>query len=141
VDLPWVTTLTDEQRSLFRERGQILARALLQYLDAEEAEDAADHLRSASVSAAEYGDIAAALGLSLSQTVEGFLRFRAPFHQELASAARRRGFDAAETTDLLVTTERAMDQLLVATMTGHSLATGRGGTPLTARGSIVGDRP
>jgi hypothetical protein len=59
--------------------------------------------------------------LSLSQTVEGFLRFRAPFHHELAVAARRRGFDAAETTDLLETAERAMDRLLVGTMTGHRL--------------------
>jgi hypothetical protein len=66
------------------------------------------------------------LGLSLSQTVEGFLRFRAPFHQGLAASARRNGFDTTETTDLLVAAERAMDQLLVATMTGHRLATGRG---------------
>ena len=74
----------------------------------------------------EYGRIAAGQGLSLSQTVEGFLRFRAPFHHELAVAARRRGYDAAETTDLLETAERAMDRLLVATMTGHSVvATGR----------------
>ena len=51
--------------------------------------------------------------------VEGFLRFRAPFHHELALAARRRGFDATETADVLQATERAMDQLLVATMTGH----------------------
>jgi hypothetical protein len=64
--------------------------------------------------------------LSLSQTVEGFLRFRAPFHHELAVAARRRGFDTAETTDLLETAERAMDRLLVATMTGHGLARGKG---------------
>ena len=129
--LPWVLALTDAQRLLFRERGQVLARSLLQHLDAEVPETAAHHLKSATVSAAEYGDLAAGLGLSLSQTVEGFLRFRAPFHTELASAARRRGFDPAETTDLLVTAERAMDQLLVATMTGHSLATGRGGRAAT----------
>ena len=77
------------------------------------------HLQEASDTAAEYGRVAASLGLSLSQTVEGFLRFRMPFHQQLAVAAKRRGFDTAETTDLLETTERAMDQLLVATMTGH----------------------
>ncbi|HYH92691.1 MAG TPA: helix-turn-helix domain-containing protein [Candidatus Saccharimonadales bacterium] len=126
-ELPWVLTLTDAQRNLFRERGHLLAQSLLQHLDAAAPENAAHHLRSAATSAAEYGDMAAGLGLSLSQTVEGFLRFRAPFHHELAEAARRRGFDPAETTDLLVTAERAMDQLLVATMTGHSLATGRGG--------------
>jgi excisionase family DNA binding protein len=120
-ELPWVLALTDEQRILFRERGQVLAASLLQYLDATQPETAAHHLKEASTTASEYGYVAACLRLSLSQTVEGFLRFRAPFHHELAVAARRRGFDAAETTDLLETAERAMDRLLVATMTGHGL--------------------
>lgn len=129
-ELPWVLTLSDEQRLLFRERGHVLAASLLQYLDSTQPETAAHHLKESSSSAAEYGTVAAQLGLSLSQTVEGFLRFRAPFHHELAVAARRRGFDAGETTDLLETAERAMDRLLVATMTGHSKvagAAGRGG--------------
>ena len=126
-ELPWVLTLTDEQRILFRERGQLLAASLLLHLDSAQPETAAHHLKEASTSAAEYGNLAAGLGLSLSQTVEGFLRFRAPFHHELVTAARRRGFDAAETAELMVTAERAMDRLLVATMTGHSLAAGRAG--------------
>jgi hypothetical protein len=112
--------LSEEQRILFRERGQVLAANLLHYLDSTQPETAAHHLEEASGTAAEYGRAAATLGLSLSQTVEGFLRFRAPFHHELAVAARRRGFDTAETTDLLETAERAMDRLLVATMTGHT---------------------
>jgi excisionase family DNA binding protein len=120
-ELPWVLTLSDEQRLLFRERGHVLAASLLQYLDATQPEAAAHHLEEASGSAAEYGTVAASLGLSLSQTVEGFLRFRAPFHHELAVAARRRGFDTAETTDLLEAAEQAMDRLLLATMTGHGL--------------------
>jgi excisionase family DNA binding protein len=120
-ELPWVLTLSDEQRLLFRERGHVLAASLLQYLDATRPEAAAHHLEEASGSAAEYGTVAATLGLSLSQTVEGFLRFRAPFHHELAVAARRRGFDTAETTDLLEAAEQAMDRLLLATMTGHGL--------------------
>jgi excisionase family DNA binding protein len=126
-ELPWVLTLSDEQRLLFRERGHVLAASLLQYLDATQPDTASHHLREASGSAAEYGAVAARLGLSLSQTVEGFLRFRAPFHHELAVAARRRGFDTAETTDLLETAERAMDRLLVATMTGHGKAAAKAG--------------
>jgi excisionase family DNA binding protein len=122
-ELPWVLALTDAQRMLFRERGQLLAASLLQVLDATQADTAAHHLQEASDAAADYGGVAAGLGLSLSQTVEGFLRFRAPFHHELAIAARRRGFDAAETADLLETAERAMDRLLLATMTGHSVGT------------------
>ena len=137
-DLPWVLTLTDEQRLLFRERGHVLAASLLQHLDAEMPESAKHHLESAAGSAEEYGVVAAGLGLSLSQTVEGFLRFRAPFHHELALAARRRGFDAAEMTSLLESAEQAMDRLLLATMNGH----GRGprpnrsaGDPRRARGT------
>lgn len=126
-DLPWVLALTSEQRILFRERGHILAASLLQHLDASRSEAAALYLEEASTSAADYGRVAAGLGLSLSQTVEGFLRFRAPFHHELAVAARRRGFDAAETTDLLETAERAMDRLLIATMNGHTGAAPDGG--------------
>ena len=124
-DLPWVLKLSDEQRILFRERGQVLAATLLQYLDATQPDTATHHLTAASSTATDYGRAAATLGLSLSQTVEGFLRFRAPFHHELALAARRRGFDAVETTDLLETAEHAMDRLLVATMTGHSPISGR----------------
>jgi excisionase family DNA binding protein len=139
-ELPWVLSLTDEQRLLFRERGHILAASLLQYLDAPQPEAAAHHLNEASDSAAEYGTVAAGLGLSLSQTVEGFLRFRAPFHHELAVAARRRGFDAAETTDLLEAAERAMDRLLVATMTGHGQATSRGGPKQAVAPSIEAER-
>jgi hypothetical protein len=121
-----VLALSDEQRLLFRERGHVLAANLLQFLDATQPEAAAHHLKEASSSASEYGTVAAKLGLSLSQTVEGFLRFRAPFHHELAVAARQRGFDTAETTDLLETAERAMDRLLVATMTGHGRAAAKG---------------
>ncbi len=121
-ELPWVLTLTDEQRILFRERGHVLAASLLGHLDATQPATADLHLAEAATEATEYGRIAASMGLSLSQTVEGFLRFRAPFHHELAVAARRRGFDASETTDLLETAERAMDRLLVATMTGHAEA-------------------
>lgn len=138
-ELPWVLTLTDEQRLLFRERGHVLAASLLQYLDSTQPDAAAHHLKEASSSAAEYGTVAATLGLSLSQTVEGFLRFRAPFHHELAVAARRRGFDTAETTDLLETAEAAMDRLLVSTMRGHGVAVRKGGRRAKASPPGEGD--
>lgn len=127
-ELPWLLALTDQQRLLFRERGHALAECLLQHLDAGSPEAAAQHLEEAARNATSYGQAAASLGLSLSQTVEGFLRFRAPFHHELLMAARQRGFDTAETTDLIEAAERAMDVLLAATMAGH----GRAGTMATA---------
>ena len=97
----------------------MMTATLLLHLDAAHQETAELHLEEASSAAEDYGRMAAGFGLSLSQTVEGFVRFRAPFHRELALTARRRGFDAAETTDLLVASERAMDRLLIATMRGH----------------------
>jgi excisionase family DNA binding protein len=121
-DLPWVLRLSDQQRALFRERGKLLAEGLLRYLDASGELAAESHLGQAAVDATEYGRVAADLGLSLSQTVEGFLRFRAPFLHELALAARRRGFETDQTTELLETAERGMDRLLVSTMTGHGQA-------------------
>ena len=123
-DLPWILTLSDEHRLLFRERGQVMAESLLLFLDAARPETADRHFAAALAAAEEQGAVAAGLGLSLSQTVEGFLRFRAPFQQELALTARRRGFDTPEMSDLLGAAERAMDRLLVATMSGHSRASG-----------------
>ena len=138
-ELSWLLTLTDEQRTLFRDRGRILATRLLEYLDARDPDAVAYHLEKAAASATEQGKAAAALGLSLSQTVEAFLRFRAPFLHELGIAGRRRGFDATETRELLETAERGMDRLLVATMTGHGGATphSRGGQRAASPSAIA----
>jgi hypothetical protein len=73
--------------------------------------EAADH-------AAEYGAHSARLGASLSEAVETFLRFRAPFIGELAATARKRGLDTREATGLLVDAETAFDKLLLAFMEG-----------------------
>jgi excisionase family DNA binding protein len=118
-DLDWLLSLTDEQRQFFRQRGQLMAESLLAFLDAAEPEEARRHLKAAETAAAGQGAAAAGLGLSLSQTVEAFLRFREPFHHELVATARRRGFDTVETTDLMVAAEGAMDRMLMATLRGH----------------------
>ena len=115
--------LTDRQIAFIRERGQLLAARLRQHLDAPGSESAALHLEAAADTAAEFGRNAASLGLSLSQTAEGFLRFRLPFHDELSVTASRRGLDAAATTALHETAERAIDRLLVAATTGYIAST------------------
>lgn len=111
----WLAGLSEEQRSGFRDRGVNLVGELLAYLDA----DTGD-LASAEAQASEYGAAAARLGASLTDTVEGFLRFRKPFIDELVVLARRRRLDTAEATALLVDAESALDRLLVALMTGHA---------------------
>jgi len=111
----WLANLTDGERTRFRARGMQLVGDLLAYLDVDRGD-----LGLAETHATEYGMEAARLGASLSDTVEGFLRFRKPFIDELAVLARRRRLDTAEATALLVDAESALDRLLVALMTGHT---------------------
>jgi excisionase family DNA binding protein len=120
---PWIESLPPDIRSSFRDRGRELVAALLDHLDATDEQAAAERLTEAKRLAASHGREVAGLGLSLTDAVEGFLRFRSPFTEALGSLARRRGLDTAQATALLNQAELATDALLVAVMTGHSLAT------------------
>lgn len=97
--------------------------ALVAHLDAADRETRRHQSSEAAAAAATYGRLGAGLGLSLSDVVEGFLAFRRPFLAEIGAVARRRGFDADELTRLYDDADRALDRLLVATMSGHSVAT------------------
>jgi urease accessory protein UreF len=118
--MPWLAALSSAERAEFRERGRGLLDTLLEHLNEENTSPSVDRLAEAATSAAEYGRRAAALGASLSQTVEAFVRFRAAFIGELAAVARRRRLDTREATALLVEAESAVDRLLIALMNGHS---------------------
>jgi len=113
----WLAGLSETDRVEFRERGRRLLAILLEHLDADHPV-AAGHLERAASDAAEYGALSRALGASLTETLELFLRFRASFVGELAGVARRRRLDTREATALLVAAETAMDRLLVALMKG-----------------------
>jgi hypothetical protein len=121
---PWLVTLTNEQRDWFRVHGRRLAEVLLGYLEEAALEGAQESLTEATSEAAAYGRMAAGMGISLSQTVEGFLQFRRPFLHELGLFAGRRGLDATTTTELMESAERAMDRLLMATLSAHSIERG-----------------
>ncbi len=118
--VPWIYELSDDQREWFRHHGRRLAEALLGYLESD-GDAAQARLAEATAEAAEYGRVASGLDVSLSQAVEGFLRFRLPFLHQLGLVARRRGFGTAETTQLMESAERAMDRLLIAAMSAHSV--------------------
>jgi excisionase family DNA binding protein len=117
----WQLNLSDAERGRFRERGTRLVGDLVAYLDAPR-EDTKALLATAEVDAKAYGAAAAGVGVSLSDTVEGFLRFRKPFVDQLATLARRKHLDTREATALLVDAETALDRLLVALMDGHRAA-------------------
>jgi len=119
--MPWLNKLNDEQREWFRVHGRQLGESLVAHLDAKDQESGQDSLRHAAQQAAGYGRMAAGLGVSLSQTVEGFLQFRRPFLHQLGLFAGRRGMDIAATTELIESAEQAMDRLLMAVMTGHGI--------------------
>lgn len=119
--MPWLGGLTDEQRNWFRTNGRQLAERLLLHLDAPSDAAATESLRQAAEDAAGYGRMAADLGLSLSQAVEGFLQFRRPFLHQLGAFAARRGLDVSATTELMESAEHAMDRLLMSAMAGHGV--------------------
>ena len=119
--MPWLGSLSDAHREWFRTHGRQLAEQLLVHLDATQDDVAVENLRKASEGAAGYGRMAAELGLSLSQAVEGFLQFRRPFLHQLAASAASRGLDVSATADLIDRTEQAMDRLLMSAMAGHSV--------------------
>lgn len=121
---PWLEHLSEADRLEFRERGRHLLELLVEHLDAPDPAVAAAKLQEASQLAAGHGRQVAALGASMAEAVQTFIQFRTPFTAQLAATARRRGLDTHEATALLMAAEAAMDQLLVATMTGHSLVAG-----------------
>lgn len=120
-DVPWIGSLTLEQREWFRAHGRRMAELLLAHLDEPDAERNRHQLTEATAEAAAYGRIAAELGLSLGQAVEGFLQFRRPFLHELSLLSRRRSFDTTTTAELLEAAEQALDRLLIAAMTAQSV--------------------
>jgi hypothetical protein len=136
---PWLAALPDSERLAFRERGRELVAALLAHLDADDPEVAASRVRECERLATQYGRDLSARGSSLSEAVEGFLRFRSPFVRELGSIARRRGLDTREATSLLADAEAVMDRLLVAMMTGHTLRTRSSNGPAGRAAATGGD--
>lgn len=121
---PWIAALAPDELDGFRERGRQLVALMLEHLDAADDEMAAQRLLEAGRVAAEQGRVVARLGATLSDAVEAFLGFRSPFVEHLARLSGERGLDTRRATELLMAAESAMDRLLLATMTGHSLEAG-----------------
>jgi excisionase family DNA binding protein len=119
---PWMEQMADADRIAFRERGRQFLELLVEYLDAAEPGTATARLDQATALATAQGRQAAELGAKLAEAVQAFLQFRAPFTRQMAATARRRGLDTREATELLMGAELAMDELLLATMAGHSAA-------------------
>jgi hypothetical protein len=116
---PGIASLTAAERADLKDRGRRLLVLLLDQLN-EEPRRSSIKLTEAEEQANQYGGRAAALGASLSATLEAFVRFRGAFIAELAAIARKRRLDTREATALLVEGEAAIDRLLVALTNGYS---------------------
>ena len=115
----WLAGLGEDELEPLRDHGRKIAGSLLVFIDAPTPEDRRAAMAKAVGAATEYGRLAARGSGEIRETVEAFLRFRMLFLGELAQVARRRGLDTIESTNLLVTATQAIDQLLVALMSGH----------------------
>lgn len=129
----WLVGLSADELEPLRDHGRRIAGALLTFLDAETPEERRPAMLKAVQAATEYGRIAARGSGGIQETVETFLRFRMLFLGELAQVARRRALDTIEATNLLVAATEAIDQLLVALISGHESELARkklqGGNP------------
>jgi excisionase family DNA binding protein len=114
-----IPVLSETERAELGERGRRLLLLLLDHLN-EDAPTASGRLTEAEQQATAYGRRAADLGVSLSLTLEAFVRFHGAFIGELAATARRRRLDTRQATVLLVEGERAVDRLLMALTDGHA---------------------
>lgn len=121
-EVPWAADLNTDERKLFRNHGRRIVADMLSALDAPDEGAREERLREASLSAEAYGRAAASIGLPASNTVETFVRFGRPFMNELSALARRRGLDAAATTDLLDRANAWFDRLLVALLRAYETA-------------------
>jgi len=131
--LSWLVGLGEDELEPLRDHGRRIVGSLLELIDASTPHDRRTALRKAVNAATEYGCIAARGSGDIRETVEAFLRFRMLFLGELAQVARRRGLDTVEATNLFVTATQAIDQLLIALMSGHETELAKiaspGGTP------------
>ena len=114
----WLDGIGEEDRQRFRERGRRMVECLLAHLDADTPGPALANLREACDHAVDYGAQTAALGASLSEAIDAFVRFRQPFVEQLADTARGRGLDTREAIELLTDAESANDGLLLAFVDG-----------------------
>jgi excisionase family DNA binding protein len=114
-----IEALAPSAREPFRECGRAIVGALAEYLDAAGTCEAGPRLATAKSAAARHGQLAATHGVTLGDTVELFLRLRAPFLHELGAVACRKGLDTTAALDLLGAATDAIDGLMPSLIAGH----------------------
>lgn len=115
----WHARLDERSIQWFRERGRRMSALLIGALDTARQAGRTQMLAQAEALGREYGIESGRRGLSIGETTQAFLFFRARFMAEIASIARRRSLDAAQATALFEEADGALDGVIVALVEGH----------------------
>ncbi len=118
-NVPWAADLNADERKSFRNHGRRIVADMLAALDTAAPEVREQRIAEAREAAESYGRAAASMGIATSDIADAFLRFGRPFMAELSAMARRRGLDAATTTDVLDRSRESFDRLLVAMLRAY----------------------
>lgn len=118
----WHQRFDETSLRWFRERGMRMSDLLIGYLDAVRRPGRDQYLTQAADLGREYGAEAKRRGLSLGESTQAFLFFRARFLAEIANVARRRALDADQAASLFEEADRSLDAVILALIDGHRTA-------------------
>jgi hypothetical protein len=116
---PWQARLDEAQRAEFRRWGQRTFNLVIDYVAAGRKPERKLLLAEAERMGALYGAEASRAGLSLAESVEAFLFFRAPVLEAIVAHLRRRSAEVADITAAYREATAAIDQVLVALVASH----------------------
>ena len=118
----WHQRFDETSLKWFRERGMRMSDLLIGYLDAVRRPGREQYLGQAADLGREYGAEAKRRGLSLGESTQAFLFFRARFLAEIANVARRRALGADQAAALFEEADRSLDTVILGLIDGHRTA-------------------
>ena len=118
-DQDWRSRFDEGSLRWFRERGVRMSDLLIGSLDTRARAGREHLLAQAEQLGREYGLEAKRAGLSLGETTQAFLFFRARFMAEIAQVARRRALETAQAASLFAQADSALDRIILALIAGH----------------------
>ncbi len=118
-DQDWRSRFDEGSLRWFRERGVRMSDLLLGALDTTKRPGREQLLAQAESLGREYGVESKRQGLSLGETTQAFLFFRARFMAEIAHVARRRGIETPQTASLFAEADAALDRIILALIAAH----------------------
>jgi len=115
----WFRQFDEAARRRFRSLGNSILGLLSTYVITTSRRERERSLERAGEVAAEYGQVAASLGLSLAETTEAFVLFRGPVLETVERWLREQQRPGLETGETLKRVNRFMDQVLLSMATAH----------------------